>query len=246
MPQTVRGENTKTPGSTSRFNRPGQRQQERLQRLARRRKRQRIISASVAALLIIILGVAGTLFFRSYTAQQAAIAATHATATAKTGNSLTATAIAANCFVNPSGPKVPAIYQSAATPSSGPSSSPSLNGKPVTLAGGLKYVDIVAGTGAAAKSGSTITVEYSGWVANTCTKFDSSYDSTDNTPGTSYPVQLGEGQVIKGWDQGLLGVKAGGIRRLYIPAALGYGDQAQGAIPANSNLIFDVTVLSVK
>lgn len=240
MPQTVNRDNQPA-------NRPGQRQQARLQRLARRQRRRRIIAISITAALIIILGVSGTLFFQNYTAQQTALANKHGTATATTGGHLTATSITKDCFVNPSGPSVPAIYaKGAPTPSAGPSSSPSLAGNPVTLTGGLKYVDIVTGTGPAAKTGSQISVEYTGWVASTCTKFDSSYDSTDATPGTPFSVAIGKGQVIKGWDDGLIGVKAGGVRRLYIPAALAYGDQAEGSIPANSDLIFDVTVLSVK
>lgn len=243
MPQTVNGESRPSLKS----NRPGQRQQDRLQRLARRQRRRRIITASVATALVLILGISGLLFFQNYTAQQTALANTHATATASTSAHLTATAITKNCFVNPSGPSVPAIYESGApTPSAGPSSSPSLDGKAVTLTGGLKYVDIVTGTGATAKSGSSVSVEYTGWVASTCAKFDSSYDGSSSTPGVPFSVTLGEGQVIKGWDQGLLGIKAGGTRRLYIPSALAYGNQAEGSIPANADLIFDVTALSVK
>jgi peptidylprolyl isomerase/FKBP-type peptidyl-prolyl cis-trans isomerase FkpA len=115
----------------------------------------------------------------------------------------------------------------------------------------LKYVDIKVGTGTAAVSGDSLSVEYTGWLASTCTKFDSSYDSTSGTPGTPFTFSLGEGQVIPGWDDGLLGMKPGGIRRLYIPSALAYGSQGQQdqngntIIPANANLIFDVQVLSV-
>jgi hypothetical protein len=246
MPQTVNGQNTKTSGPASKASRPGQRQQERMQRLARRQRRRRIISGSITAVVLIALGVAGVLFYNSYSAQQAVLATTHANATATAGTHATATSITKNCFINPSGPSVPAIYDSSSTPGSGPSSSPSLSGNPVTLSGGLKYVDIRVGTGPAAKSGSNISVEYTGWLASTCTKFDSSYDGSNTTPGTPFTLTLGQGQVIPGWDKGLVGMKAGGIRRLYIPAALGYGNQSQGPIPANADLVFDVSVLSVK
>jgi hypothetical protein len=248
MPQTVKGQNANAP---SRINRPGQRQQDRIQRYARRQKRRRIITASVAAALVVILGVGGTIFFQSYTAQQAALATAHANATATVGARATATSITADCFINKSGPTMPAIYDGSATPSSGPSSSPSLSGNPVTLSGGLKYVDIKVGTGMAAASGDSVSVEYTGWLASTCAKFDSSYDATAGTPGAPFTFSLGEGQVIPGWDDGLLGMKPGGIRRLYIPSALAYGSQGQQdqngntIIPANADLIFDVQVVSI-
>jgi FKBP-type peptidyl-prolyl cis-trans isomerase len=158
-------------------------------------------------------------------------------------NNTTATAISKNCFIDPSGPSVPSIYTSSATPSAGPVSAPAVSGTPVTLSGGLKYVDIKTGTGQAARSGSTLAARYTGWLASTCQKFDSSYD---RPPGSPFTFTVGQGQVIQGWDQGLPGIKAGGIRRLFIPAALGYGSQAQGLIPANSDLIFDVQAISVQ
>ncbi len=108
-------------------------------------------------------------------------------------------------------------------------------------ADGLKISDEVVGSGAEAKTGDTVTVNYLGTLENG-TKFDSSYDR--NTPFTT---QIGVGQVIKGWDEGIVGMKVGGKRKLIIPPDLGYGSQgAGGAIPPNSTLIFVVELLEVK
>ena len=110
-----------------------------------------------------------------------------------------------------------------------------------TTPDGLQIQDEVVGTGTQAKSGDSVTVNYVGTLTNG-TKFDSSYDR--NTPFTT---QIGVGQVIKGWDEGIVGMKVGGKRKLIIPPALGYGDQGAGAaIPPNSTLIFEVELLGVK
>jgi len=114
-------------------------------------------------------------------------------------------------------------------------------GKPiVTTPSGLKYVDIVVGTGPAVKTGDRILVNYEGKLLDG-TKFDSSYDR-------GQPIQfvLGIGQVIKGWDEGLSTMKVGGKRKLIIPAQLGYGMQGQGdVIPPNATLIFSVELVSI-
>lgn len=253
MSQTVNGRNASedAPKPIQKAYRPGQRQQERMQRLARRRKRQRIIWSSIAAVLLVAAGITGTILFQNYTTQQATIASAHATATASAAAHATATAVTKDCFVTSGAPAVPSIYTATATPKAGPSTAPEVSGTPVTLKDGLKYVDMKVGTGPAAKSGDTVTVNYSGWLASNCTEFDSSFnshqDSNGNTvPPAPFPFTLGQGQVIKGWDEGVVGMKAGGIRRLYIPAALGYGSQGAGSIPANANLIFDVQVVSIK
>ena len=109
-----------------------------------------------------------------------------------------------------------------------------------TAADGLQTQDLTVGTGQEVKSGDTVTVNYLGTLENG-TKFDSSYDR--NQPFTT---QIGVGQVIKGWDEGVMSMKIGGKRKLIIPAKLGYGDQAAGSIPPNSTLVFEVELLSVK
>ena len=113
-------------------------------------------------------------------------------------------------------------------------------GNEVTTASGLKYVDVAEGTGATAQNGQMLTVHYTGTLQNG-TKFDSSVDR-----GKPYVFRLGSGSVIKGWDEGLLGMKVGGKRKLTIPAALGYGARASGNIPPNSTLLFDVELLDAK
>ncbi len=110
-----------------------------------------------------------------------------------------------------------------------------------TTQDGLKIQDITVGSGQEVKSGDSVTVHYLGTLENG-TKFDSSYDR--NTPFTT---QIGVGQVIKGWDEGIVGMKVGGKRKLIIPPDLGYGQQgAGGSIPPNSTLIFEVELLGVK
>ena len=106
---------------------------------------------------------------------------------------------------------------------------------------GLKYTDDQVGTGAEAATGKTVSVHYTGWLLDG-TKFDSSRDR--NQP-FSFP--LGRGQVIKGWDEGVAGMKVGGKRTLVIPPDLGYGARgAGGVIPPNATLKFEVELLDVK
>jgi FKBP-type peptidyl-prolyl cis-trans isomerase len=111
----------------------------------------------------------------------------------------------------------------------------------VTMQDGLKYTDEQVGTGAVATAGKTAVVHYTGWLLDG-TKFDSSRDR--NHP-FSFP--LGAGQVIKGWDEGVAGLKVGGKRTLIVPPALGYGARgAGGVIPPNATLKFDVELLDVR
>jgi FKBP-type peptidyl-prolyl cis-trans isomerase len=113
-------------------------------------------------------------------------------------------------------------------------------GKEVTTASGLKYIDEKEGSGQEAKSGDVVTVHYTGWLKDG-TKFDSSRDRP-----TPFTFRLGGGQVIKGWDEGVAGMKIGGKRTLIIPPALGYGQRgAAGVIPPNAELKFDVELLKV-
>jgi len=110
----------------------------------------------------------------------------------------------------------------------------------ITTPSGLKYVDIVVGTGASPQPGDRITVHYSGTLQNG-QKFDSSYDR-----GQPFTFQIGMGRVIKGWDEGVMTMKVGGKRRLIIPPELGYGQRDMGKIPPNSTLIFEVELLGIQ
>jgi hypothetical protein len=123
-----------------------------------------------------------------------------------------------------------------------PQSPPAVNGTTVDGSQGLKYIDVKVGCGSAVKSGNTVTVIYHGWLQSTGKLFDSSY-----LHGGTYQVQnVGQAQVISGWNLGLIGMKPGGTRRLIIPPALGYGAAGQPpTIPANSTLIFDITLVSI-
>ena len=109
-----------------------------------------------------------------------------------------------------------------------------------TTPSGLIIDDIVVGNGAAASAGQKVTVHYTGWLTDG-TKFDSSKDRND-----PFAFPLGAGRVIKGWDEGVEGMKIGGKRKLTIPPALGYGARgAGGVIPPNATLIFEVELLAV-
>jgi FKBP-type peptidyl-prolyl cis-trans isomerase FkpA len=114
-----------------------------------------------------------------------------------------------------------------------------------TTASGLQYTDTEIGSGAEAKPGQSVTVHYTGWLYNNSTqgaKFDSSKDRND-----PFVFSLGAGMVIKGWDEGVAGMKIGGKRTLIIPAALGYGARgAGGVIPPNATLKFDVELLGTR
>ncbi len=111
----------------------------------------------------------------------------------------------------------------------------------ITTESGLKYVDLVVGTGREAAAGTLATVHYTGWLTNG-TKFDSSVDRRDPF---SFPI--GSGKVIKGWDEGVAGMKVGGKRKLTIPPQLGYGTHgAGGVIPPNATLVFDVELLEIR
>ena len=122
------------------------------------------------------------------------------------------------------------------------SSPTKVTGKSKTTPSGLEYWDIVIGTGATAVAGKPVKVHYTGWLT-TGKKFDSSVDA-----GRPFTFALGNGEVIKGWDEGVAGMKVGGKRQLRIPPDLGYGESGtpDGTIPANSTLIFDVQLLGVQ
>ncbi len=106
-----------------------------------------------------------------------------------------------------------------------------------TSPGGVKMEDFVIGTGAEVQAGQPVDVHYTGWTS-TGIRFDSSLDR-----GKPFTFPLGQGRVIKGWDEGLVGMKVGGKRRLTIPPEMGYGERQAGKIPPNSTLIFTVEVM---
>jgi FKBP-type peptidyl-prolyl cis-trans isomerase len=116
-----------------------------------------------------------------------------------------------------------------------------VSGTPTATASGLQIIEIETGTGDEASTGQQVTVHYTGWLTNG-TKFDSSRDR-----GDPFQFGLGKGQVIRGWDEGVAGMKVGGRRRLVIPPELGYGQRgAGGAIPPGATLLFNVELLGVR
>jgi FKBP-type peptidyl-prolyl cis-trans isomerase len=116
-----------------------------------------------------------------------------------------------------------------------------VTGEPTKTSDGLQYWDIKVGTGATAEKGQKVTVHYTGWLTSG-KKFDSSVDA-----GKPFDFKLGNGDVIKGWDEGVAGMKVGGKRQLRIPGDLAYGSKGYpGVIPPNATLIFDVQLLGVK
>jgi FKBP-type peptidyl-prolyl cis-trans isomerase len=115
------------------------------------------------------------------------------------------------------------------------------SGQATTTSSGMQIIDEVVGTGQEAKTGDTVSVNYTGWLADG-TKFDSSYDRNQ-----TFDFTLGAGNVNKGWDEGVVGMKVGGKRKLIIPPDLGYG--ASGfppVIPANATLTFEVELVAIK
>ena len=121
----------------------------------------------------------------------------------------------------------------------------------ITTVSGLQYVDLIVGTGKEAGDEDHVSVIYTGWLADpsdsepsgrTCgTKFDSSLDK--NKP---FQFELGETEVMKGWDVGVTGMKVGGKRKLIIPPALGYGTAGKGKVPPNATLIYEIELLDIK
>jgi FKBP-type peptidyl-prolyl cis-trans isomerase len=115
-----------------------------------------------------------------------------------------------------------------------------------TVGAPFSQTDVKVGTGAAAATGQTLMVTYTGWLFDN-TKSDKKGQQFDKSPdGQPFIFKLGGGQVIEGWDLGLVGMKVGGIRRLIVPKELAYGRNGAGAvIPPNATLVFDIELLSV-
>jgi FKBP-type peptidyl-prolyl cis-trans isomerase len=137
---------------------------------------------------------------------------------------------------------VSVVAQSASKASANTKAPTKVTGDGVKTPSGLTYWDIRLGTGDVAKEGSHVRVHYTGWLTNG-KKFDSSVDA-----GKPFDFTIGNGEVIKGWEEGVAGMKVGGKRQLRIPPALGYGSEGTpgGPIPPNATLIFDIQLLGVQ
>ena len=119
---------------------------------------------------------------------------------------------------------------------------------PTTPAGvtALTQTDLTVGSGAVAATGNTITVNYTGWLYD-ASKPDHKGLQFDTSAGRDpFPFSLGTGQVIEGWDQGVVNMRVGGVRRLLVPPSLAYGSTRNGPIPANSTLVFDIELISIE
>jgi hypothetical protein len=193
------------------------REQRRAQRIARR-NRQRTIIGAIAILVIVLI-----IFFAYRDYQSRLQASITPTPTATLVPATTSTS-------SPTGE----LYSIGVLDTAPPT--PSANA--VTTASGLVYEDLKVGDGATVKSGATVTVNYTGWLKDG-TKFDSSIDR-------GQPSEFTLGQVIQGWNEGVVGMKVNGTRLLVIPPSLGYGATANGSIPANSTLIFEVQLVAIK
>ena len=124
---------------------------------------------------------------------------------------------------------------------SAPATSGATEGQERTLAGGLKVTDIKVGSGPMAESGSQVAVHYTGWLTDG-SKFDSSLDR-----GQPISFALGSGQVIRGWDEGLKGMRVGGKRKLTIPSSMAYGPEGRPpVIPPDATLVFEVELMDVR
>ncbi|GLV56404.1 hypothetical protein KDH_32450 [Dictyobacter sp. S3.2.2.5] len=237
MTQTTKNLNSSPLGA----GRPGQRQRERELRKRRRARRRQLLISGVVALLILIAAVTWAIMAARQSSDQAALADAHATATAN------AAVVQSTQTANAANAKATADVQSLAKANpKGPDTPPQVTSPVQKTSSGVQYQIIKAGDGGTVQNGSTVAFEYTGWIKGTNKKFDSSYDHG----GQPFAVTIGQGQVIKGWEDGVTGMKIGETRRLIIPPSLGYGSGAQKdqsgkvIIPANATLIFDVTAVA--
>ncbi len=205
-----------TPQAQKQY-RPGQRQKERLQRQVRRRRQRLLITASLLGVVLIVLAGVGVWQYPRIIA----LFQQHP-------KSCTVAAPGTNFY--------------ASTPSAGPSAPPTVQAAMGQFANGLQCIDLKVGNGPAARIGDVLSIEYTSWLAGNNQKFDSSYDHH----GQPQQILLGAKQVIKGLEEGLVGAKAGTVRRLIIPPNLGYGVRGEARhIPSDATLIYDAVVLSV-
>ena len=117
---------------------------------------------------------------------------------------------------------------------------PTVTGAVVRLPSGLKYIEVRIGSGSEAKESKYVTIEYTGYLTNGY-KFDSTFDL-----GRPYTFKLGDGMHLKGLEEGIIGMRVGGERRLIIPPELGYGSRGKDPVPPEATLIFDVDLLKAK
>jgi peptidylprolyl isomerase len=206
-----------------------QRYERRRQEAERRRARQRRRNAVIASVLAVLLVLGGAAYGVSLLVGD--------------DDKKTAAQPTPTATTQPTPPPAAPTKCAAIKPNPPKAGQPKI--PPVTGTAPTKLVvkDVKKGTGAAAKQGSAVSVTYIGASCSTGTVFDASYLHG----GEAFEVKpLGSASVIAGWNQGLIGVRAGGVRELVIPAALGYGEQGQGPIKPNETLIFLITVKSVK
>jgi FKBP-type peptidyl-prolyl isomerase-like protein len=209
------------------------RRQAELERRARAKRRNTVLGASIGTVAVIaLLVVLGIVFFGGSNKKKA-VATPATTPTATPSTTAPPPAAPTKCAKIKPNP-----------PAKGEPTIPDVKGKAPTK---LVVKNIKVGHGPAAKSGSNMIVKYVGVACSTGKVFDASYTDPVNTTTKKkeFPFQLGKGAVIPGWDQGLVGIKAGGVRELVIPASLAYGAAGQGAIKGNEVLIFVVTAVKV-
>jgi FKBP-type peptidyl-prolyl cis-trans isomerase len=144
--------------------------------------------------------------------------------------------------MKPSSRVVIAIVLAVSAAACGGSDSSTSPSAPTPPSAAFSQTDVITGTGATATQGRTIMVSYTGWLYDP-TRPESKGTQFDSNGGFTFP--LGVGRVIPGWDQGVVGMRIGGLRRLVIPPNLAYGSQANGQIPGNSTLVFDIMLLAV-
>ena len=201
-----------------------------------------ILISSTVCVLCLLLALVSQLVAPS-TVDAAAVDAASATTASVVAKTTSAVAARSSFELDPDDPNptlfamAPDTNQADASALGGPLDAPDTQ----ITASGLKITELQVGEGAEAASGQTVSVHYRGTLENG-KQFDASYDR-----GTPFTFPLGAGRVIKGWDEGVVGMKVGGKRKLVIPSDLAYGSRgAGGVIPPNATLVFEVELLDVK